>query len=140
MSSVDAVRRFNRFYTRRIGALQRRPTSAARTRCREARVLYELGQRGDCTASELGAELDLDAGLSQPPAAGPRSAAAWCRRERSAQDDARRGCSRSPPKGRKAFALLDERSRDEVAAMLRRCAAPDRDAPGARRCTPCNRS
>src|SRR5437879_6635989 len=50
---IDAVRRFNRFYTRRIGVL-RAGLLGSPYRLTEARLLYELAQGGQATASALG--------------------------------------------------------------------------------------
>jgi DNA-binding MarR family transcriptional regulator/GNAT superfamily N-acetyltransferase len=121
---VDAVRSFNRFYTRRIGAL-RSDFAGSPYPLPEARLIYELGRRRRCTATELRAELELDAGyLSRMLGALGRRG--LVRAERS-REDARARLLTLTARGRAAFALLDRRSRDEVSAMLRELAAPDRE-------------
>jgi len=121
---VDAVRRFNRFYTSRIGAL-RSDFAGSPYPLPEARLIYELGRRRRCTATELRAELDLDPGyLSRMLASLGRRG--LVRAERSSEDARARLLSLTA-RGREAFALLDRRSRDEVSAMLRGIAAPDRE-------------
>jgi DNA-binding MarR family transcriptional regulator len=122
-SPVEAVRRFNRFYTRRIGVLGERalyrPYSLA-----EARVLYELGHRDGATAAALAGELGLDPGYLS------RILKAFARRGlvsagRTAGDARRRPLSLTAA-GRKACAALEARSRKEVGAMLGRLAEPAR--------------
>jgi len=121
---VDAVRRFNRFYTRRVGALRAGLLGSPHP-LPEARLLYELGSRGTCSASELGRELDLDAGyLSRLLQSLKRRG--LLRAARSAED-ARRSELSLTAKGRKAYAQLDSRSRDEVAAMLGGLAGGERE-------------
>src|SRR5215475_9451429 len=58
---VEAMRRFSRFYTRKIGLLQEEflGTDFSLT---EGRVLYELAHRRESTAAAVGAALALDAG------------------------------------------------------------------------------
>jgi DNA-binding MarR family transcriptional regulator/GNAT superfamily N-acetyltransferase len=58
---IDAVRGFNRFYTRRIGVLHDGYLHSQFSLA-EVRVLYELAHCERCTATELSRELDLDAG------------------------------------------------------------------------------
>jgi DNA-binding MarR family transcriptional regulator/N-acetylglutamate synthase-like GNAT family acetyltransferase len=115
MSSVEAVRRFNRFYTRRIGVLQPQFLGAPYS-LPEARVLYELGRGGEQTATALGAELDLDAGYLSRLLQGLRRQG-LVQGQRAAHD-ARQTRLSLTGKGRKAFAQLDSRSRDQVGGML----------------------
>src|SRR5215212_1411783 len=112
---VGRVRRFNRFFTRRIGVLREgllhTPYSLA-----EARVLFEISHRDEPTASDLARELGLDPGyLSRTLARLEEQGLVG--RVRS-ESDRRRRLLALTPDGEEAFALLDGRSREEVAEML----------------------
>ncbi|MFN2643920.1 MAG: GNAT family N-acetyltransferase [Burkholderiales bacterium] len=115
MSDVEAVRRFNRFYTRRIGVLHASYLGTPFP-LPQARVLYEIGHRGECTASELGAELDIDLGYLSRLLQGLKRQS-LVQGARVAHDGRRVRLSLTP-KGRKAFALLDESSRRSMGEML----------------------
>jgi DNA-binding MarR family transcriptional regulator/N-acetylglutamate synthase-like GNAT family acetyltransferase len=125
MQRVEAVRRFNRFYTRRIGALRAGLLGSAFS-LPEARLLYELGQSARCTATDLGAELDLDAGYLSRLLQGLKRRGLV--QGKAAPQDARRSLLSLTRQGRRAYALLDSRSRDEVAGMLSKL--PSRDQAG----------
>ena len=56
-----AIRRFNRFYTRRIGVLHE-GLADTRFSLAESRLLWEFAHRDQTTAAELARELDLDPG------------------------------------------------------------------------------
>jgi len=115
MSHVDAVRRFNRFYTRRIGILH--PSYLGTPfPLPQARVLYEIGQRSECTASELGTELDIDLGYLSRLLQGLKRHGLV--QGQPAKHDARQVRLTLAPKGRKAFAALDESSRRAMGEML----------------------
>src|ERR1700692_2562507 len=60
-AQVESIRRFNRFYTKQIGVL-REGLLRSSFSLTQVRVLYELAHRERVTASELGQELELDAG------------------------------------------------------------------------------
>ena len=112
---IDAVRRFNRFFTRRIGALREgllhTPYSLT-----ESRILFEIANRNEATASDLSAELGLDPGYLSRVLAGLE------RRDliekAPSETDARRRLLYLTPEGENAFSMLDARSREEVGEIL----------------------
>lgn len=122
VNRIDAIRRFNRFYTRRVGALQPQYLGGPYS-LPQARVLYELGQRGECTASELGADLDLDLGYLSRLVQGLKRGGLV--QGEAAREDARRVRLTLTARGRKVFQQLDARSRDEVGAMLSKLGATE---------------
>jgi DNA-binding MarR family transcriptional regulator/GNAT superfamily N-acetyltransferase len=122
-AQVKAVRGFNRFYTQRIGVLD--PYLGSELSLTEVRVLYELAHRDQPAASELGRDLALDAGylsriLRRFEGRG------WLARSPSPAD-ARQSLLRLTDTGHQAFAPLQQKSRDEAAALLAGLTAPARD-------------
>jgi DNA-binding MarR family transcriptional regulator/GNAT superfamily N-acetyltransferase len=112
---VAAVRRFNRFYTQKIGALHE-GLLASTFSLTEARVLYELAHRDHLTASRLRRDLGLDAGyLSRILRRFERDA--LLARKTSAADG-RQSILALTARGRTAFAPLDTRARDEIGTLL----------------------
>src|SRR5688572_26767574 len=107
---IDAVRRFNRAYTRRIGLLNRGLLESEFSLV-EARILYELAHRQSDTAADLADFLALDPGyLSRLLASlGKRG---LVNRKPSAKDR-RAAILELTPSGRQAFAELDRRSKAE---------------------------
>jgi DNA-binding MarR family transcriptional regulator/GNAT superfamily N-acetyltransferase len=119
---IEAVRRFNRFYTRQIGVLRESwaesPFSLA-----EVRVLYELAHHDDLTAGELGTELGLDRGyLSRILQSFEKRG--FVKKTRS-EKDARQTHLALTAKGRKVFAPFNNRSQQDVGSMLDALPATD---------------
>lgn len=121
---IEAVRHFNRDYTRRIGVLREglldSPFSLT-----QARVLYELAHREEPTATALGQELGLDAGYLS------RILSAFARRglvaRRPSKTDGRQSHLRLTPRGRQVFGKLDAASANEVRGLLAPLSAADQD-------------
>lgn len=112
---IAAVRRFNRFYTRCIGALDDGLPQSEYS-LTEVRVLFELAHGAPTTAGELGQRLGLDAGyLSRILQRFHR--AGLLQREASAQDR-REYHLRLTAAGRAALAPLDRAASREVAQLL----------------------
>ena len=119
---VASVRRFNRFYTRRIGVLEEgllhSPYSLT-----EVRVLYELAHRENVTARDLARDLGLDNGYLSRIL--QRFARQGLVRRETGTEDARQRPLVLTAQGRRAFAPLDRRSQKEVSTMLAPLAESD---------------
>src|SRR5690242_3353838 len=119
---VEAVRRFNRFYTRQIGVLKKNyldsPYSAG-----EMRVLYEIAH-GAASARDIGRALDLDAGyLSRTLRAFEKSGFVS---RKTSKADARASDIAITARGRKAMAPFEARSQEQIGAMLAALTADER--------------
>jgi DNA-binding MarR family transcriptional regulator/N-acetylglutamate synthase-like GNAT family acetyltransferase len=112
---VDAMRRFNRFYTKQIGVLHE-GLLGSQFSLTEVRVLYELAHREMPTATALAKELDLDSGYLSRILRRfeTRRLVGKC----ASTTDGRQSLLSLTPRGRKVFAPLNARSHREVAAML----------------------
>jgi DNA-binding MarR family transcriptional regulator/GNAT superfamily N-acetyltransferase len=119
---VGAVRRFTRFYTRRIGLLDEGllQTNFSLT---QGRVLYELAQQREATATGLAAALNIDHGyLSRILRAFEERDLIVRRRDKN---DGRQIAISLTAKGGKAFAALDQRSQHETGTMLKHLDEPE---------------
>jgi DNA-binding MarR family transcriptional regulator/N-acetylglutamate synthase-like GNAT family acetyltransferase len=122
---VAATRRFNRFYTQRIGVLHEH-LLASPFPLTAVRVLYELAHWNSeqpATAAVLAGKLGLDEGYLSRILRGFEQRG-LVSKERHAGDGRQRSLALTK-KGRQAFAPLDARSRQEIEAMLARLAPPD---------------
>jgi len=120
---VAAVRRFNRFYTRAIGLLDKGYLGTSYT-LTEGRVLYEIAKADGPTAKDIGAVTGLDAGyLSRILGRFERDGILV--RERSASDG-RSALLRLTPHGEEVFAPFDQRSAEMVEGLIGRLSSPAR--------------
>jgi DNA-binding MarR family transcriptional regulator/GNAT superfamily N-acetyltransferase len=112
---VAAVRAFNRFYTRKLGVLDQQllksPFSLS-----EARVLYELANREDLSAKQIGAELGLDTGYLSRIVQNFDENGLITRKPLPA--DRRQFQLALTAKGRQTFAQLERSMQDDIGAML----------------------
>jgi DNA-binding MarR family transcriptional regulator/N-acetylglutamate synthase-like GNAT family acetyltransferase len=121
---IATVRRFNRFYTQKLGVLSEMflntPFSLT-----EARVLHALAHRDGATATWLGRELDLDGGyLSRILRDFERQGLIL--RSQSSQDGRQTLISLTPD-GRDAFEPLDKASHSAIGTLLAPLSETDQD-------------
>jgi len=114
-ASVERVRRFNRFYTRRLDLLDG-DFLASDHSLGEIRILWELSRRSPLTAAELARDLGIDPGrmsriMKRFVAEG------WVARA-AAEGDARRLAVSMTEAGRAWFAPIEAEQKARVAASL----------------------
>jgi DNA-binding MarR family transcriptional regulator/GNAT superfamily N-acetyltransferase len=113
--AIVAVRRFNRFYTRQIGVLRKTYLDSPYS-LGEMRVLYELSQRDQLTATDVGRALDLDAGYLSRLLRNFEKRGLISRT--TSAKDGRQSHLALTARGRKLFAPMEERSQRQAGAML----------------------
>lgn len=124
-TQVDRMRRFNRFYTQKIGLLEGSklydPFSLA-----ETRVLYELAHRDRVTASDIVRDLGMDAGYLSRMLRSFEKQGFVSRKP--APGDARQSLLQLTAIGRRAFDPQQEVSRRVLRPLIERLSADDRAA------------
>jgi DNA-binding MarR family transcriptional regulator/GNAT superfamily N-acetyltransferase len=113
--AIDIIRSFNRRYTRQLGLLDKGLLGSEFT-LTEARVLYELANGEDSTATQIAGELGLDLGYMSRliKKFGRRR---YLKRKRSPVD-ARQSRLQLTERGRAVFDPLDRAARLQIAEMI----------------------
>jgi len=114
---ADRARRFSRFWTREIGLLHEGLLDTPHS-LTEARVIYELGQVAETTATALAQSLALDPGHLSRLLAGLEASGIVARRRSPA--DGRAQLISLARAGRAAFSELDRRSAEQASELLER--------------------
>lgn len=112
---IAAIRRFNRFYTRKIGVLDHGLLDSP-FNLTEMRVLYEIAHRDRPAAMEIGRDLGLDPGYLSRILRSFARAGLVARAP--APHDGRRSLLSLTARGRRAVARLEARSQAQVGALL----------------------
>jgi DNA-binding MarR family transcriptional regulator/N-acetylglutamate synthase-like GNAT family acetyltransferase len=115
-SDIAAMRRFARFFTRRLKLIEPKHLHTSFS-LPEARIVYELAQRAPLTPGQLVADLDIDAGQLSRLLRGLQQRQVISRK--TAEQDKRQFDIALTPKGRKAFAELNARTDQHVEGQLK---------------------
>jgi len=112
---IEDLRRFNRFYTKKIGVLHQGLLNSPFS-LTEVRVLYELAQRKNLTPSQLSKDLGLDAGYLS------RILRSFEKRrmidKKPSKTDGRQILLDLTKRGQEVFAPLNARASDEIRAII----------------------
>jgi DNA-binding MarR family transcriptional regulator/GNAT superfamily N-acetyltransferase len=114
-STIAAVRRFSRFYTRAIGVLHEGLLGSPLT-LTEGRIVYEIANRTTTTASDLRDDLGLDAGYLSRTLKALEARSVITRALSPA--DARQSLLALTPEGQRLYRAINAASKREVGAML----------------------
>lgn len=114
-SRIEKIRRFNRFYTKHIGALNEGLLKSD-FGLTEARIIYELAWSEPLTAAALTQTLGLDGGYVSRIL--QRFEKMGLLERTQSSEDARAKSLTLTHRGRAEFARLNEASKSEVAALL----------------------
>jgi DNA-binding MarR family transcriptional regulator/GNAT superfamily N-acetyltransferase len=122
-AQIHALRSFNRFYTRRAGVLD--PFLSSTLSLTDVRVLYELAHTDTTVASDIARAMGIDNGylsriLKRFDATG------WIERMPNPRDQ-RQSLVSLTPKGREAYAPLNEKSHSEASGLLESLSAEERE-------------
>jgi DNA-binding MarR family transcriptional regulator/GNAT superfamily N-acetyltransferase len=121
-AAVRRVRKFNRFYTERIGVLTDHLLHSDYS-LTEVRVLYEIEHRASPRASVIGADLGIDRGYMSRML--KRFQREGLLRRTPVADDARARALALTARGRRVMQTLERRSDEQVAGLLRGKPAAD---------------
>ena len=113
--AIAAFRHFNRFYTRLLGLFGNSYVSSHFS-LTEGRVLFEMAARGTCRATDLAADLSLDAGYLSRILRNFHEKGLVSRSPSPA--DARNAVLRLTRRGQSTFADLDRRSAEQARGVL----------------------
>lgn len=123
-TAIEAIRTFNRFFTKHVGAIDGRFLDTE-ANLPEARLLFEIARREPVQANTLQAELGLDRGYLSRMIARFEDRG-WITRDRLHADARSRPITMTEA-GREAFDQVDERQREAVAHDLGRLDAVERE-------------
>ena len=112
---IATIRRFNRFYTRKIGVLEQHLLESPFT-LTEARVLFELAHRDRALAKDIGAELGLDPGYLSRIVQSFMDEGLMTRKP--VPSDRRQFELALTAKGKQAYSRLERASHDEIGKMI----------------------
>jgi DNA-binding MarR family transcriptional regulator len=112
---IAAVRRFNRFYTQKIGVLDEGLLNSSFS-LTEVRVLYELAHRNAPTATEVVRDLGLDAGYMSRIVR--RLEQLGLVERQASQEDGRRNILRLTERGLQEFGAVNASTNEQIGGIL----------------------